>query len=84
MIIESIVTTLDRGGRANFAPMGVVWGEDEIVVKPYRETTTYRNLRETGEAVVNLVDDVLYFVRGALASPTFPSVPAAVVRGVVL
>ena len=39
--------------------MGVVWGEEEIVVKPYRETTTFRNLLETGEAVVNLVDDVL-------------------------
>lgn len=84
MIIESILTTLDREGRANFAPMGVVWGEDEIVVKPYRETTTCRNLLETGEAVVNLVDDVLYFVKGALSSPTFPSLPAVAVRGVVL
>src|SRR3989442_5597506 len=84
MIIETMITTLDREGRANFAPMGVVWGEEEIVVKPYRETTTHRNLLETGEAVVNLVDDVLYFVRGALTSPTFPSVPAVTVRGVVL
>jgi len=79
-----MITTQDREGRANFAPMGVVWGEEEIVVKPYRETTTYQNLLETGEAVVNLVDDVLYFVRGALGSSTFPSVPAVVVRGVVL
>jgi hypothetical protein len=84
VIIESMITTQDREGRANFAPMGVVWGEEEIVVKPYRETTTCQNLLETGEAVVNLVDDVLYFVRGALGSPTFPSVPAVVVRGVVL
>jgi hypothetical protein len=84
VIIESLITTLDREGRANFAPMGVEWGEDEIVVKPYRETATCQNLLETGEAVVNLVDDVLYFVRGALTSPTFPSVPAVAVRGVVL
>ena len=84
MIIESIITTVDGEGRANFAPMGVVWGEEEIVVKPYRETATYRNLVETGEAVVNLVDDVLYFVKGALTSPTFPSTPAVEVRGVVL
>jgi hypothetical protein len=84
VIIESLITTLDGEGRANFAPMGVEWGEQEIVVKPYRETTTYRNLLETGEAVVNLVDDVLFFVRGALTSPVFPSVPAVAVRGVVL
>ena len=84
MIIESLITTIDREGRANFAPMGVEWGEHEIVVKPYRETATCRNLLETGEAVVNLVDDVLFFVRGALTSPEFPSVPAVAVRGVVL
>jgi hypothetical protein len=84
MIIESMITTLDAGGSANFAPMGVGWGDQQIVVKPYRETTTYRNLVETGEAVVNLVDDVLYFVRGALSSPSFPASPASVVRGVVL
>jgi hypothetical protein len=84
VIIESIITTMDAGEQVNFAPMGVVWGEDEITVKPYRETTTYRNLLQTGEAVVNLVDDVLYFVRGALSSPVFPSTPAVVVRGVVV
>jgi hypothetical protein len=84
MIIETLLTTQDREGRVNFAPMGVAWGEDEIIVKPYRETTTFRNLSETREAVVNLVDDVTYYVRGALTSPTFPSLPAVVVRGVVL
>ena len=30
------------------------------------------------------MDDVLFFVKGALSSPSFPSVPASVVRGVVL
>jgi hypothetical protein len=84
MIIESLITTRDEGGTVNFAPMGVEWGEDQIVVKPYRETTTFRNLSSSGEAVVNLVDDVSYFVRGALESPTFPWVPAVVVKGAVL
>lgn len=84
MIVETLVTTLDRAGRANFAPMGVEWGEERIVLKPYRETTTFRNLVETGEAVVNLVDDVLCYVKGALGSPSFPSGPAVAVRGVVM
>ena len=84
MIVETLVTTLDRDARPNAAPMGVVWGDDEIVLKPYRETTTFRNLLEAPEAVVNLVDDVLYYVQAALASPSFPSRPAVVVRGVVL
>ena len=84
MILESLVSTLDPEGRPNFAPMGVAWGENEIVLKPYRETTTFRNVVATGEAVVNLVDDVLLFVKSALGSPSFPARPAVVVRGVVL
>jgi hypothetical protein len=84
VIVESLVTTLDAEGRPNFAPMGVEWGESEIVLKPYRETATFRNLVGHGEAVVNLVEDVRLFVEGALSSPVFPASPATVVRGVVL
>jgi hypothetical protein len=84
VIVESLVTTLDAQGRPNFAPMGVEWGEERIVLKPYRETTTFRNLLAIPEAVVNLVDDVRYYVEGALASPTFPWRSAVVVRGAVL
>jgi hypothetical protein len=84
MILETILTTMSAAGHVNFAPMGVEWSDDEIVAKPYKETTTYRNLAETGEAVVNVVDDVRLYVQGALSSPVFPSGPASVVRGAVL
>jgi uncharacterized protein len=84
VIVETMVTTLDREGRANFAPMGVEWGEERILLKPFQETTTFRNLVETGEAVVNLVDDVLCYVQGALGSPSFPAAPAVAVRGLVM
>lgn len=84
MIVESLVTTLDSEGVPNVAPMGVEWGERSIVLKPYRETATFRNLTLCGEAVVNLVDEVALFVDSALGSPRFPAHRAAVVRGVVL
>ena len=84
MIIESIVTTMDESGAINFAPMGVEWGEESIVLKPFLETTTYRNVQATGEAVVNLTDDVLLFARSAISSPQFPWLSAVVVRGAVL
>ena len=84
MIIESILTTTDAQGVVNFAPMGVEWGEEEIVIKPFLETTTFRNLQATRVAVVNLTDDVMLFARGAIATVQFPAVPAAVVRGAVL
>ena len=84
MIIESIVTTVDGNGTVNFAPMGVEWGDTSIVLKPFLETATYRNLVATRAAVVNLTDDVRVFAQAAISNPTYPSTPAAVVQGVVL
>jgi hypothetical protein len=84
MIIESIVTSLDRAGQPNFAPMGVEWGEQTIVIKPFLETATFRNLTATGQAVVNLTDDVLLFAQGAIGTGEFPFSPASVVRGAVV
>jgi uncharacterized protein len=84
VIIESIVTTVDPSGSINFAPMGVEWGDETIVLKPFLETTTFRNLSATGVAVVNITDDVMLFAEGAISSPQFPSTPAAVVKGAVL
>src|SRR5881396_1248913 len=75
---------MDARGVINFAPMGVEWGDDEIVIKPFLETTTFKNLEATRVAVINLTDDVMVFAQGAIANVQFPAVPATVVRGVVL
>ena len=71
-------------GAVNFAPMGVEWGESTIVLKPFLETTTFRNVSATRAAVVNITDDVMLFAQGAISSPQFPWTPASVVRGAVL
>jgi hypothetical protein len=84
MIVETVVTTLDEDGGVNFAAMGVVWGEDRLVIRPYVATRTFRNLVRTREAVVNVTDDVLVFAKSALARARFPSRPAARVRGAIL
>ena len=84
MIIETIVTSTAPDGTINFAPMGVEWQDDALVLKPFLETTTFRNVGAGRVAVVNLTDDVMLFARAALSDPQFPSFPAAVVRGVVL
>ncbi len=84
MIIESILTSMDDAGAINFAPMGVEWDEERIVLKPFLETTTFRNVSAAGAAVVNLTDDAMLFAQGAISSPSYPAFPAEVVRGVVL
>jgi hypothetical protein len=84
VILESIVTSMGTDGAVNFAPMGVEWGESTIVLKPFLETTTFRNVSATRAAVVNITDDVMLFAQAAISSPQFPWSPASVVRGAVL
>ena len=83
-VIETVVTTLNPDGGVNCAAMGVEWGEERIVIKPFRGTRTLRNLRATPAAVVNLTDDVLLFSQAALGDPHPPTRPAAAVEGAVL
>ena len=83
MIIETIFSSLDATGQPNFAPMGVLWGEAEITVRPFRRTRSCRNLLATGHGVITLTDDVLAFVQSALYNAVLPHFPAAVVPGVV-
>src|SRR5574337_202636 len=84
MIIESIVTTLDEAGKANFAPMGVTIEEGELLICPYKDSVTYRNLMTTGAAVVNLTDSIRLFAESAISSPHFPTFPAELITGLVL
>lgn len=84
LIVESIVTTIAADGNVNVAPMGVEWGEETIVLKPFLDTATYRNATANRAAVVNIVDDVRIFARAAISNPVCATVPAQVVRGAVL
>jgi hypothetical protein len=84
VILETIVTTMNSQGAINFAPMGVEWGDERIVLKPFLETTTFQNLRDTRAAVVNITDDAMLFAQGAISSPQFPYLPAQQVKGAVL
>lgn len=83
MIVETIFSSLNPSGQPNFAPMGILWGEGTLIVRPFRNTTTCRNLLTSGYGVVNLTDDVLAFVQTALYDAVLPHFPARVVPGVV-
>ena len=83
-IIETVTTTINPDGTVNCAAMGVEWGDEIIVIKPYRPTRTLRNLRATGAAVVNLTDDILLFAQAALGDPQPPTRPTATIDGAVL
>jgi uncharacterized protein len=83
-IIETVVTTINPDGSINCGAMGVEWGEQRIVIKPFRGTRTLRNLRSGGAAVVNVTDDILLFCQAALGDPHPPTRRAASIEGAIL
>ncbi|HEX3999605.1 MAG TPA: DUF447 domain-containing protein [Pirellulales bacterium] len=88
MILEGIVTTLNANGSANIAPMGPRVDEsfDRLLLRPYQTSTTYANLKRTGEGVFHVTDDVLLLAQAAIDRlDPLPEVrPAAAVVGVIL
>jgi uncharacterized protein len=74
MILEAIVTTLNDDGSVNIAPMGpqVDAPMHSFVLRPYQTSTTYQNLKRTGEGVLHVTDDVELLARAAIGPLTPP------------
>ena len=68
MIVEGIVTTLNRDDELNIAPMGPIVDESmtTFMFRPFQSSTTYRNLKERPYGVFHVVDDVLLIAQTAL------------------
>lgn len=74
-IVEAIVTTYNRDGSPNAAPMGVYSStRGGLVLKIHRRSDTCSNILRTMGCVVNLVYDPLLFLRSALAAKGEPEV----------
>jgi hypothetical protein len=87
VILEGIVTTISPEGVLNIAPMGpkVDPAMRRFVLRPFRTSTTYRNLKAHGEGVLHVTDDVLLLARAAIGAVTdAPSRPADLVEGRIL
>jgi hypothetical protein len=71
-IYEVVVSTCDINGSPNAAPMGIQFVADEshgdkrVLIRPYKSTTTYRNLMSRGEAVINVSSDPEIFFKTLL------------------
>jgi hypothetical protein len=63
--------------------MGLVWEEDAVLVRPFRDTQTYRNLQATRCGVASISDDVLAYVQSALTGAVLPGFSAVTVPGIV-
>ncbi|MCP3870734.1 MAG: DUF447 family protein [Gammaproteobacteria bacterium] len=61
MIQEIIITTENHAGAAQIAPMGIHWRDQQVVISPFRPSTTLDNLLLKGCGVINYCDDVRIF-----------------------
>jgi uncharacterized protein len=91
VILEGIVTTLSQSSELNIAPMGPQVDPGlsmaRFVLRPFRTSTTYQNLKARGEGVFHVTDDVLLLAQTAIGSVPLPvpaTRPADVVTGRVL
>jgi hypothetical protein len=72
LIAEGIVTTINPDGSANISPMGPRVNRDftRLVLRPFQTSTTYQNLKRTGEGVFHVTDDVLLIAKAAIGQLT--------------
>lgn len=61
MIQEVIVSTQNNKGENHIAPMGIHVNQDELIILPFRPSTTLNNIIESQVAVINYCDDVRIF-----------------------
>ncbi|RME35974.1 MAG: DUF447 family protein [Gammaproteobacteria bacterium] len=80
MIYEAIITTESPEGETHITPMGYTPREEGLMLAPFLPSTTERNLREGGQAVVNLTDDVRIFSGCLTGRREWPLLPAVCVR----
>lgn len=84
MIHELIVSTQNHAGDTHLAPMGIHQNGDELIILPFRPSTTLNNLLETGVAVFNYCDDVRVFAGCLTGRRDFATQSASKIQGSVL
>ena len=88
MILEGIVTTLNEDGSPNISPMGALVDRHltQFVLRPYKTSQTYANLKRTGQGVLHVTDDVELLAHAAVdrLAPLPRLAQAKIVDGVIL
>ena len=74
LILEGIATTSNADGSVNVSPMGPIVDASmsTLLLRPYQTSTTYKNLKRTGQGVFHVTDDVEMIAHAAVGdlSPT--------------
>jgi hypothetical protein len=87
-LLEGVVTTLNADSSPHIAPMGPIVDDrfERFLLRPFRTSVTYQNLKRTGQGVLHVTDDVELIARAAVGRlETLPPMrPAEAIEGVIL
>lgn len=77
-IFEAVVTTQSPAGQPHVAPMGVRYQGGQVLLMPFRPSTTLDNILATGCAVLNRVVDGRVYAGCVTGRKQWPLQPVAV------
>lgn len=72
LLLEGLVTTFNSDRSPHIAPMGPIVDVEitQLLLRPFRTSTTYQNLKRTGQGVLHVTDDVEMIARAAVGELT--------------
>jgi hypothetical protein len=80
-IQEVIVTSMAQDGMAHSAPMGITESEGQIIIQPFKPSTTYNNLKRHRQCTINFTDDVRVFAGALTGRRNWPTLPCEQIDG---
>ena len=83
-IHEVIVTTQNEAGEPHSAPMGISEVNGYFLIKPFKPSTTYNNLKRHRQCTINYIDDVRIFAGALTGRRKWPTLPCRRIEGVYL
>ncbi len=81
MIYETIVTSINTLGEVHVTPFGIRIQDELVVISPFKPSTTLANIITTGQAVINLTDDVRVFAGALTGRQTYELTPTSNIAG---
>jgi hypothetical protein len=80
-IHEVIVTTINENGQPHSAPMGISEVNGHILIKPFKPSATYDNLKQHRQCTINYTDDVRVFAGSLTGRRSWDMLPCQQVEG---
>ncbi|MFW5451704.1 MAG: DUF447 domain-containing protein [Methylophagaceae bacterium] len=80
-IHEVIVTTRSPEGKTHSAPMGISEVNGYTLIKPFKPSTTYDNLKQHRQCAINYIDDVRVFAGALTGRRNWTTLPCQQIEG---